>query len=193
MSEQFLDGKMAKKTIDLGTGPNTKDGDTVRIAFGKVNENFTEVYDILTTLGGETGNTSIIDVSIRGDVYSQDDLKIIDFVTGKLNTASVPNDVPLRFSFTATFRSNGNLESLQDLPDGWTYVKNGNLAIITHNVYRNPSMVSYWGFSAIEGLRLRYPTAGYQASVSTNTLKLNLNSAVTGADNGQYATITVLF
>jgi hypothetical protein len=35
---------MAKQTIELGTGPNTKDGDTVRDAFNKVNQNFTELY-----------------------------------------------------------------------------------------------------------------------------------------------------
>jgi hypothetical protein len=35
---------MAKQTINLGTGPNTKDGDTVRDAFSKVNQNFTELY-----------------------------------------------------------------------------------------------------------------------------------------------------
>jgi hypothetical protein len=37
---------MAKQTINLGTGPNTGTGEPIRTAFGKVNENFTEVYDI---------------------------------------------------------------------------------------------------------------------------------------------------
>lgn len=37
---------MAKKTINLGTGPNTLDGDKVRTAFGKVNDNFDELYDL---------------------------------------------------------------------------------------------------------------------------------------------------
>lgn len=36
---------MAKKMINLGTGPNTLDGDKIRVAFGKVNDNFTELYD----------------------------------------------------------------------------------------------------------------------------------------------------
>jgi len=36
---------MAKQTINLGTGPNTGTGEPIRTAFGKVNENFTEVYD----------------------------------------------------------------------------------------------------------------------------------------------------
>jgi hypothetical protein len=36
---------MAKQTINLGTGPNTKTGDPLRTAFGKINDNFTELYD----------------------------------------------------------------------------------------------------------------------------------------------------
>jgi hypothetical protein len=34
---------MAKQLINLGT-PNGRDGDTVRVAFGKINENFSELY-----------------------------------------------------------------------------------------------------------------------------------------------------
>lgn len=184
---------MAKKTINIGTGPNTKDGDVVRVAFSKVNDNFDEVYNILTMLGGGIENNNTINVSIRGDVYAQDSLLVIDSNTGKLNVESVPNDVPLRFTFRANFFENGNLNNLQDLPNGWNYTNSGNLATITHTVYRDPSIISYWGYSASEGLRLRFPTAGYQASSSTSTFTLNLNSAVTGADNGQYAVITALF
>ena len=38
---------MAQILINLGTGANTKDGDTVRLAFSKVNSNFSELYDTL--------------------------------------------------------------------------------------------------------------------------------------------------
>jgi hypothetical protein len=37
---------MTQQLIFLGTGPNTKNGDTVRNAFAKVNQNFTEVYTV---------------------------------------------------------------------------------------------------------------------------------------------------
>lgn len=36
---------MAKQTINIGTGPNTKTGDPLRTAFNKINQNFTELYD----------------------------------------------------------------------------------------------------------------------------------------------------
>jgi hypothetical protein len=35
---------MAKLTINVGSAVNAKDGDTVRDAFNKVNQNFTELY-----------------------------------------------------------------------------------------------------------------------------------------------------
>ncbi len=38
---------MAKQTIDLGTSPNRGDGDPLRTAFTKINNNFTELYDAI--------------------------------------------------------------------------------------------------------------------------------------------------
>lgn len=35
---------MAKQTINLGTSANKGDGDPLRTAFDKVNDNFTELY-----------------------------------------------------------------------------------------------------------------------------------------------------
>jgi hypothetical protein len=37
---------MAKQTINVGTAPNTRSGDTLRAAFIKANENFTELYNL---------------------------------------------------------------------------------------------------------------------------------------------------
>jgi hypothetical protein len=44
---------MAKQTINLGTGPNTLDGDKVRVAFGKVNDNFDELYLLVEDVANE--------------------------------------------------------------------------------------------------------------------------------------------
>lgn len=43
---------MAKQTINIGTALNAKDGDTVRDAFNKTNQNFDELY-ILAGQGSE--------------------------------------------------------------------------------------------------------------------------------------------
>ena len=40
---------MTKQTINIGLSANDKSGDTIRAAFDKVNQNFTELYANLTT------------------------------------------------------------------------------------------------------------------------------------------------
>jgi hypothetical protein len=50
---------MAKQTINLGSGPNTKTGDPLRTAFTKINDNFTEVYGYpLSTISSGTPASS---------------------------------------------------------------------------------------------------------------------------------------
>ena len=65
---------MAKQLIDIGTSPNDGTGDTLRDSFGKINDNFDEIYDAIGGAGNvgtlapvltvtsnltATGNTSI--------------------------------------------------------------------------------------------------------------------------------------
>ncbi|CAB4124370.1 Baseplate structural protein Gp9/Gp10 [uncultured Caudovirales phage] len=45
---------MTQQTINLGTTPNDGTGDKLRVALGKVNNNFTELY---STVGNSTVNT----------------------------------------------------------------------------------------------------------------------------------------
>jgi hypothetical protein len=45
---------MAKQTINVGSSANKGDGDPLRTAFGKINENFTEVYSLLGASDGDT-------------------------------------------------------------------------------------------------------------------------------------------
>lgn len=45
---------MARQTINVGTGPNSKNGDVLRNAFIKINENFADLY-------GQTLGISVID------------------------------------------------------------------------------------------------------------------------------------
>jgi hypothetical protein len=59
-----MDSDMAQLTIDLGTAPNDGTGDPIRTAFGKVNDNFTELYALsnlkLTgAVGLEADNTTM--------------------------------------------------------------------------------------------------------------------------------------
>ena len=51
---------MAQRIINIGTGPNTKDGDTVRQAFNLTNQNFTELFTLLLGQGETFVETTVL-------------------------------------------------------------------------------------------------------------------------------------
>lgn len=75
---------MSQRLINIGTGPNTKDGDTVRQAFNLTNQNFTELYALL----GQTED-SVLTTSIKGSVWADDSTLIVDGINGKIYATDV--------------------------------------------------------------------------------------------------------
>jgi hypothetical protein len=60
---------MAKQTIGIGTTANDGTGDTLRVAFDKINDNFTELYtDDAGDVGSITATAPIARDSATGDV-----------------------------------------------------------------------------------------------------------------------------
>lgn len=53
---------MTKKTIGLGTTANDHAGDSLRVAGGKINDNFTELYNAL----GVNGNLTVASIAKTG-------------------------------------------------------------------------------------------------------------------------------
>jgi DUF438 domain-containing protein len=51
---------MAKQVINIGTRPNSKDGDAIRDAFNKVNQNFNELYDQVSSIEISEVNWDIV-------------------------------------------------------------------------------------------------------------------------------------
>lgn len=71
---------MTRQVINLGTA-DKGNGDPLRTAFGKVNDNFAELYAILdNNASGTTITTDII-----GSVFADDSTKIVDGVNGTLH------------------------------------------------------------------------------------------------------------
>lgn len=191
---------MANRLINVGTAANSKNGDTLRNAFIKINENFTELYNSVELLGGiSTGGT--IQATLQGDLVSETGAVLVSSTTGKVSPSAMPTNIPLVYRSRAVFKNDGSLESVNNLPTGWAVEVTGNLVTINHRVGRPPSVITYWGHSKdSDELRMRLPTAGYQAKLILSgeqavhfPFSLNLNSAVTGADIGEYAIIVVTF
>ena len=93
---------MAKQTINLGTGELTGDGESIRSAFDKINDNFDEVYarDVNTdaqtlSIDGNTisitGGNSItiapavsLDGDLTGSVFGDDSTLLVDGINNKI-------------------------------------------------------------------------------------------------------------
>jgi hypothetical protein len=83
---------MAKQTINIGTEPNSLDGDKIRTAFTKVNDNFNELYDFsddtVTLEGTQTlTNKTLVDFVIDGD-YTEKVFAITDSASVDLDPGS---------------------------------------------------------------------------------------------------------
>ena len=75
---------MTKQTIQIGSAPNDHTGDPLRVAFTKVNDNFTELYDGVTqaaveVIGGDNDNRTVLDVTKRVHILSTDSGAGINF------------------------------------------------------------------------------------------------------------------
>ena len=81
---------MAKQTINTGTSNDAGNGDNLRTAFTKINENFSELYVQL----GSSSSAALKD--IKGSVFADDSTVLVDAVNGTLNgnlTGNVTGDV----------------------------------------------------------------------------------------------------
>lgn len=85
---------MAKQIIDTGTSANKGDGDPLRTAFRKINENFDELYAGNFAAPDATGSSLIPDTDATYDLGSADkqwaDLYVKDFIY--LNSARLETD-----------------------------------------------------------------------------------------------------
>jgi len=70
---------MAISTINIGSSANKGDGDPLRSAFTKINNNFTEVNTRLVAL--EDGN---ITTDLKGSVFADDSTLLVDAVNGEI-------------------------------------------------------------------------------------------------------------
>ena len=70
---------MTQKLINTGTSANKGDGDPLRLAFQKINDNFTELY---------TGSP-IVPQDLRGSVFGDDSTLLVDGVNSSIPKANI--------------------------------------------------------------------------------------------------------
>jgi hypothetical protein len=146
---------MAQQSINLGTGPNTGTGEPIRTAFGKVNENFTEVYDLTNAASSlaqsafNAANNASGGSANTGDFKFEDDEiytetgKLFIYTTGagegEDNTVEISSD-----DFRVNANKNITLVVDEDVniiagngtgtPREWIFGANGNLTFPDNTV-----------------------------------------------------------
>ena len=101
---------MAQQTINIGTTANDGTGDPLRIAFDKVNDNFTELYsddaaDVNSVSGGQSisVDTSTGDVTVSVTDGSIDFTQLDDRFSGLATNGAAAGSLALDFSHNFTF------------------------------------------------------------------------------------------
>ena len=133
---------MAIQPINVGTSANKGNGDPLRTAFTKVNNNFTEVYAKLTAL--EDGSV-VTDIS--GSVFADDSTLLVDGVNGKIvGDVATPSDWNItalnktwnfgedgNLTVPGDIRSEGNINIEINLSDSttriWSFGEDGHLTL----------------------------------------------------------------
>jgi hypothetical protein len=163
---------MAKKVINVGLAANDGTGDSLRVAGGKINENFTEVYDALSTaysytlpkasasvLGGVkvganlsiNASTGVLSASVPNDLT---DLNIVDGIVGQYLTT----DGDGNFSFASLPSAISNLNDLGDVvltgPTANQYLKYNGASWV------NSTLALTTSLSGLTDVDLNGPTAG---------------------------------
>ena len=72
---------MAQQNINIGTSANKGDGEPLRTAFDKINDNFSELYLKVDNL---TGGVGVTVGDIKGSVFADDSTVLVDAVNGNI-------------------------------------------------------------------------------------------------------------
>ena len=128
---------MAKQIVNIGTSANKGDGDPLRSAFDKINDNFNEVYprlDSLEVANNSSGN--MIEQSIIGSVFGSDSTQLIDGLNSTVN-GPISSENWTRNGNIAITVSSGTL-ALQATTGDTDYIKIG--ANIGVNIFSNSNI-----------------------------------------------------
>lgn len=106
-------------------------------------------------------------------------------------------DTATSYQFGLTFDGNGDVDTITNVPSGWTITRVGNIITVLHNKNTMPKSISYWGRDSVNGWQYRIPTAGYQATIDSGDelveFKIDVNANTAGADASSEARVNVIF
>ena len=102
------------------------------------------------------------------------------------------------YQFTVEFEADGSVESVQNLPSGWSSVQTGNRLEITHTEGCMPKALFYMGYdNQTQTYNMGFTNQAFNLKVAnatkTTKFEFTTNSAVAGADVNYHAFVNVVF
>jgi len=85
---------MTQLIINTGTNDNSGDGDPLRVAFTKVNDNFTELYTDLAAVSIDLVAGQEYNFNLQGSVRADDSTILVDAVNGTIPAANLSGALP---------------------------------------------------------------------------------------------------
>ena len=83
---------MAIQVINIGTSANKGDGEPLRTAFDKINDNFSELSLKVTNL--ETGGVTVTTGDIKGSVFGDDSTLLVDGINSRIPSSVLHGALP---------------------------------------------------------------------------------------------------
>ena len=83
---------MAIQVINIGTSANKGDGEPLRTAFDKINDNFAELSLKVTNL--ETGGVTVTTGDIKGSVFGDDSTLLVDGINSRIPSSVLHGALP---------------------------------------------------------------------------------------------------
>jgi ribosomal protein S8E len=158
---------MSKQTINIGTVPNDGNGDKLRDAMTKVNENFTEVYSVLSP------NTTSNNATVANSLTVTNILTVsnVVLISNSANAASYRIGSNLIANSTGLYHT-GTINSASISVGSNTFVANGSGVFFTGSI----NAASYTAGNTTTG------TGGFLANTTTvivgnNTINSSLSSS----------------
>lgn len=121
---------MAQQIINVGSSPNKGDGDPLRTAFNKVNENFTDLYAITADIqNGVITLSATVQGDVQGSIFGDDSSIIVDGVSGEIRGDVNNNRVTTNIIETGSITANSFVGSV--FADDSTMIIDGQTGEVT--------------------------------------------------------------
>jgi hypothetical protein len=160
---------MSKQTINIGTSPNDRSGDSLRVGGSKINQNFNDIY---TTFGDGTTLTGITSQWITTAAGIHTLSKVGIGTTNPTSALTVNGDVNVSGVVTATSFSGSNTLKTRSTVTGVT-------TSITNNGIGNTNIT---GFKSYTLMKVGLSTAGWLRLYTDSTSRANDASRSVGID-----------